>query len=108
VGETYHLREGIIPHSFPVLVPEESRDLLAKLLRQVGIGCTLPYSEAPIKSRSQDQTGELSERLLEIPVHQGINRRQLERAMQCLHSFEKAGREDTTSSNTNKLKAKVA
>ena len=80
--------EGCTPYSFPVSTSNGVRDRLRTKLLQIGISCGAGWPESPFEARFT-RTAELSKQLLELPIHQGINRFQLDRVVECLHEFGK-------------------
>ena len=83
------LKSGITPYCFPVITSSEaSRSELRELLREAGIGCGAGWPEAPFHHHQYTRTKYLSQRLLELPVHQGITIYQLQRMAVALQSFE--------------------
>jgi dTDP-4-amino-4,6-dideoxygalactose transaminase len=77
------LPDGCTPYSFPMLVAADRRDALRDALLRDG---TLPGSgwpESPFDPALL-RTRALSDRLLELPIHHGLTRRQLDRSLDCL------------------------
>lgn len=87
-GWKLQLKDGITPYSFPVLVPAGSREVLRRLLCDIGVGCGAGWPETPFHHQKFVKTKILSDRLLEFPVHQGINVHQLERVISCLERYD--------------------
>lgn len=83
-ASTLGLREGVTPYSFPVLVPPGTREIIRNRLRENGIGCGAGWPESPFGHTEFERATELSERLLELPIHQGMAKAQLRRMLQCL------------------------
>jgi DegT/DnrJ/EryC1/StrS aminotransferase family len=84
------LPDGCTPYSFPMLVDAGRRDALKHTLLRDG---TLPGSgwpEAPFDP-TLVRTRELSDRLLELPIHHGLTRRQLDRSLDSLEREASAG-----------------
>jgi len=80
--------DGFTPYSLPVHALDGLRDKLRTTLLGVGIGCGAGWPESPFEARFT-RTAALSKRLLELPIHQGINHFQLDRVIECLHEFGK-------------------
>ena len=77
------LPDGCTPYSFPMLVDARRRDALKDALLRDG---TLPGSgwpEAPFNA-ALVRTRALADRLLELPIHHGLTRRQLDRSLDSL------------------------
>lgn len=87
-GSRLQLIDGITPYSFPVLTPPGTRETLRRLLCDAGIGCGAGWPETPFYHVEFNNTKLLSDRLLELPVHQGINKYQLDRMIFCLNRYE--------------------
>lgn len=90
VGKTLNLqlKDGITPYSFPVLTPSGNRSGLRQSLCNAGIGCGAGWPETPFHHKEFTNTKELANRLLEIPIHQGISVYQLQRVVTCLKEYE--------------------
>ena len=74
------LPDGCTPYSFPFLVKDGSRDRLRQELFDNG---TLPgagWPESPFGDQYK-RTKELSQRLLELPIHQALTRQQIDRSL---------------------------
>lgn len=80
--------EGFTPYSFPVRTSDLIRDSLRTKLLEFGIGCGVGWPESPFESRFT-RTAKLSRELLELPIHQGITKTQLNRILECLQDFDK-------------------
>lgn len=78
----------ITPYSFPVLIPRDLRDVLQKELLMNGISCGKGWPESPFGFKSFAATADLSQRILELPIHQGINKYQLRRIADVLYEYE--------------------
>lgn len=76
------------PYSFPVLISNGLRAHLRENLRKAGIGCGAGWPESPFKFRHFKGTSTLASKLLELPIHQGINKFQLDQMVKCLKEFE--------------------
>ncbi len=87
-GSLSYLKGGITPYSFPILTPPGTREMLRRLLCDAGVGCGAGWPETPFHHVQFRNTKILSERLLELPVHQGINKHQLDRMITCLNRYE--------------------
>lgn len=87
-GKKFQLNEGITPYSFPLLTPSGTRSVLRQLLCDVGVGCGAGWPETPFHHDEFTYTKMLSDRLLEIPIHQGITVHQLNRVVDCLKGYE--------------------
>jgi len=87
-GQKLQLKDGIIPYSFPLLTPLGNRSVLRQLLCGVGVGCGAGWPETPFHHDEFTNTKILADRLLEIPIHQGITVHQLERVVRCLKAYE--------------------
>ena len=80
------LPEGCTPYSFPLLVRRGGRDALRQALLRDGTLAGVGWPEAPFQP-SLARTRSLSQRLLELPIHQGLTRQQLDRSLRCLARF---------------------
>lgn len=87
-SEKLYLEKGITPYSFPVLVPGKLREGIRKILCRKGIGCGAGWPESPFNLSRFKNTSELSERLLELPIHHGMKKAQLQRMIECLQSLD--------------------
>ncbi|MBD3615433.1 MAG: DegT/DnrJ/EryC1/StrS family aminotransferase [Gracilimonas sp.] len=87
-GQKLSLKEGITPYSFPILAPRGTRNSLRKILYENGIGCGAGWPEAPFGHKNFEHTLELSERLLELPIHQGMTRLQLNKIIETVREFK--------------------
>lgn len=85
--------ESFTPFSFPVRTSNGVRDRLRMGLLRIGISCGAGWPESPFEARFT-RTAELSRQLLELPIHQGINRFQLERMAEYLHRFDNGLEQD--------------
>jgi perosamine synthetase len=77
------LPEGCTPYSFPVLVRGLDRDALREALLRDGSLAGAGWPEAPFDP-SLARTRRLARTLLEIPIHQALTTRQLERSIRCV------------------------
>lgn len=87
-GGAWRLKGGVVPYSLPLLAPAGTRETLRHRLRKAGIGCGAGWPESPFGQVEYTQATELGRRMLELPIHQGIPRSQLNRAIGCLKSPE--------------------
>jgi len=78
----------ITPYSFPILIPERLRDVLQKELLMLGIPCGKGWPESPFGFNCFAGTADLSQRILELPIHQGMNKHQLRRITDVLYEYE--------------------
>ena len=74
------------PYSFPVLVDTDKRDLLQRELLNAGISCGKGWPESPFDN-SLSRTRELSQKLLELPVHPLMKKRQLDKIINVCTDF---------------------
>lgn len=82
------LPAGCTPYSFPVLVRNGTRDALREALVRDGILAGAGWPESPFDP-ALGRTRALARSVVELPVHQALTRRQLERAVRCV---ERMGR----------------
>ncbi len=83
--------DGICPFSFPVLV-SHNRDRLVKELRRRGVffdtpWVRIPFTNVPNLMNSDepfDDAKFVSDRILSLPIHQGLTTRSLEKASDVL------------------------
>lgn len=87
VGNRLYMDSGFTPYSFPILTPLGGRDGVQQALCRVGAGCGAGWPESPFNHKGYPQAMELSHRLLELPIHQGINKYQLRRMVDCLKKY---------------------
>ncbi len=78
------VKDGYVPFSLPVLTPAGERKRIQRKLLDAGIRCYAGWPEAPFGFSGFHQTEQLQQRLLELPVHQYINKYQLEIIAQTL------------------------
>ena len=78
----------ITPYSYPVLIPGDLRDVLQKELLMNGISCGKGWPESPFGFNCFGGTTDLSRKILELPVHQGMNEHQLSRITDVLYEYE--------------------
>ena len=77
------LPEGCTPYSFPILVPAGRRDRYRAELLEDGIVAGAGWPESPFDP-ALARTSELSGRLVELPIHQALTQRQLDRSLKSL------------------------
>lgn len=77
------LPEGCTPYSFPVLVRRGDRDALWRALVQEGTLAGIGWPESPFDP-ALARTRLLSQTLLELPIHQALTRKQLDRSLRCV------------------------
>ena len=77
---------GWSPYSFPVLVDADKRDLLQRELLKAGISCGKGWPESPFEN-SFTRTRELSQKMLELPVHPLMKKRQLDKTINVCTDF---------------------
>jgi hypothetical protein len=77
------LPEGCTPYSLPILVPPGQRDHYRANLLEDGIVAGAGWPEAPFDP-ALARTSELAGRLIELPVHQALTQRQLDRSLRTL------------------------
>lgn len=87
VGDKLYMNSGFTPYSFPILTPFGGRNGFQQALCQAGAGCGAGWPESPFNHKGFPQATELSHRLLELPIHQGINKYQLDRMIDCLKRY---------------------
>ncbi|MEK9136259.1 MAG: DegT/DnrJ/EryC1/StrS family aminotransferase, partial [Bacteroidota bacterium] len=85
----FSLPEGCIPYSFPMLVDNDHRDFYRHELLRRGIVTGAGWPESPFHP-SQKPCRALSDRLLELPVHHALTRRQLLRSLEGIKQLEAA------------------
>lgn len=90
IGDRLYINDSFTPYSFPILTSLGGRNGVQQALCQAGVGCGAGWPEAPFNLRGFPHTTELSFRLLELPIHQGINRHQLDRMIECLQKYPSA------------------
>lgn len=83
------LPPGITPSSFPFLVGGGRRDEVRRALLAAGTAAGAGWPEAPFLPEADLTSGTrtLSRTLLELPVHQHLTDRQIERSLQVLEQF---------------------
>ncbi len=74
------------PYSFPVLVDRDKRDLLQRELLKAGISCGKGWPESPFES-SLTGSVELSQKLLELPIHPLMRKTQLDKIINVCTNF---------------------
>lgn len=79
------LPEGVTPYSFPLLVREE-RDALRRALVDDGVLAAAGWPESPFDPALL-RTRALARSVVELPVHQAITRRQLDRALRRVETW---------------------
>lgn len=67
------LKEGEIPQTYPVLIENISRFELYKLLNKKGFGVVSLYHTMIENLREFEDTKYLSQRILNLPIHQDVN-----------------------------------
>lgn len=80
------LPEGVVPQTLPVLVTHYSRDELYYMLNQVGFGVVSLYHTliSPIRSEDFPDSHWVSQRILNLPVHQDATPEALKAMVDCL------------------------
>jgi hypothetical protein len=101
------LKDGFVPFSFPILTSSGTREILRSLLCKAGIGCGAGWPESPFYLEGFDNARELSIRMVELPVHQGINIYQLQRILSCLEQYENQLKIKTIPINEKNTKSAV-
>jgi dTDP-4-amino-4,6-dideoxygalactose transaminase len=79
------LPEGIVPYSFPLLARDDRDDLRRALVRD-GVLAAAGWPESPFDPGLL-RTRALARSVLELPVHQAMTRRQLDRALRCVERW---------------------
>lgn len=76
----YDLKEGDVPHDFPILVKNGLREKLYFLLIDLGIPTTALYYRLidDIKSQGFEGMQEISKNILNLPIHQDVDKADLE------------------------------
>jgi dTDP-4-amino-4,6-dideoxygalactose transaminase len=87
IHQKYHLIDGYVPFSLPILTPPGSRNYIQQELLNKGITCYIGWTEAPFGLDGFPETEQLQMRLLELPIHHHINRYQLEIMADCLNDL---------------------
>ena len=77
------LPDGCTPYSFPVLVRRGDRDALRRALVREGTVAGVGWPESPFDP-ALARTRLLSQTLLELPIHQALTRKQLDRSLRCV------------------------
>lgn len=77
------LPEGCTPYSFPFLVKNGKRDILRQELFDNGTLSGAGWPESPFNDQYK-RTKELSQRLLELPIHQALTRQQIDRSLRVI------------------------
>lgn len=85
ISGEYKLNDGFVPFSMPILVPAGARNQIQKELLNMQIISFAGWPEAPFGLPGFEGAKQLSERLLELPVHMFVDHDQLERMLQCLN-----------------------
>lgn len=78
-----------VPFSLPIIVDSAIKQEIRQVLQIAGVVCGAGWPEIPFGLPGFKKTKLLSESLLELPIHQGINKYQLEKISALLHQFEK-------------------
>ncbi|MEW6193628.1 MAG: GNAT family N-acetyltransferase [Bacteroidota bacterium] len=76
------------PYSLPVIVEKGWRDVLQTELNMLGISCGAGWPESPFDKRLK-KTLELSENLIEFPVHPFVIKEQLNKILEVCGKLEK-------------------
>ncbi len=79
------LPAGVTPYSFPLLVREERDALRAALVRD-GILAAAGWPESPFEPGLL-RTRALARSVVELPIHQAVTQRQLDRAIRCVERW---------------------
>lgn len=106
-GSLYRLHKGITPYSLPILTPLGSRKSIRGLLCDKGIGCGAGWPEAPFGISGFPQSAEFSRRLLELPIHQGMSKFQLERMIEALRFYDSQIHSEETLDSKKKINSKA-
>jgi dTDP-4-amino-4,6-dideoxygalactose transaminase len=83
------LPDGCTPYSFPLRVRQGDRDALRRALLQDGILAGSGWPESPFDT-ALARTRLLSQSLLELPIHQALTLRQLDRSLRCVERTVKS------------------
>lgn len=97
----WRLHQRITPASLPVLVPCGKQKLILSLLQAAGIRCPVQ------RLATVGQNEWLKKRLIELPIHQGINKHQLDRIVHCLTNIESVRQKEIQLSYQDSTKAEV-
>lgn len=84
------LPDGCTPYSLPVLVRQGDRDGLREALLRDGILAGIGWPESPF-DRALVRTVSLAGSLLELPIHQGLTRQQLDRSLRVVERTFRTG-----------------
>jgi dTDP-4-amino-4,6-dideoxygalactose transaminase len=88
IQQVFQIKEGYVPFSLPILTPPDSRNFIQKELLNDGITCYIGWTEAPFGLKGFPETEQLQMRLLELPVHQYINKHQLKKMAACINNLK--------------------
>lgn len=83
----YVLHNGFVPFSMPILTPPGTRKLVQKALCNAGVLCFVGWPEAPFGLDGFVGATVLKERMLELPVHQFMDKYHLKVMVDCLNSL---------------------
>jgi dTDP-4-amino-4,6-dideoxygalactose transaminase len=92
------LPEGVVPQTYPVVIRRVSRDLLYEAMNESGFGVVSLYHTmiADLLPNEHPEAHSLAGRILNLPVHQDIDRDSLkalvERLAQCMRALPPVGR----------------
>src|SRR5262249_51231655 len=78
------LPDGAVPYSLPVRVADGQRDAVREDLRRLGVSCGAGWPESPFDPAAK-VARDLSESLLELPVHHLLIQPQLARVIDYFH-----------------------
>ncbi|MCF7802584.1 MAG: DegT/DnrJ/EryC1/StrS family aminotransferase [Candidatus Marinimicrobia bacterium] len=81
------LKDGWVPYSMPMLLPAHIRDPMREVLCEYGVGCGAGWPEAPFGMDGYQSTRYLAGKVIELPIHQGMNFHQLDRIVSGMEQF---------------------
>lgn len=88
IGLTANIKDGVVPQSFPILLPPGTRDRVYARLRNESVGVVSLYHTmvGELRSDTHRDAKWLSDRILNLPLHQELDERHLTRLVKMVRS----------------------